>query len=111
MHLLAPLFGSAGFQPHGYCYQWNSGLVWLNVLSDALIALACFTIPITLTWFIRKPRDLPFGWMFGLFGMFIVVCGATHLLEVWNLWHAQYWLAGTAGAGVPVLRGVFLRSL
>src|SRR6202042_2960245 len=21
-------------------------------------------------------------------------CGATHVMEVWNLWHAQYWLAG-----------------
>jgi PAS domain S-box-containing protein len=23
-----------------------------------------------------------------------VACGATHVMEVWNLWHAQYWLAG-----------------
>jgi hypothetical protein len=31
--------------------------------------------------------------MFGLFGVFIVACGMTHLMDVWNLWHAQYWLA------------------
>jgi PAS domain S-box-containing protein len=68
--------------------------VWLNVVSDAFIALAYFTIPFTLLWFIRKRRDLPFSWMFGLFGVFIVACGATHVMEVWNLWHAQYWLAG-----------------
>jgi PAS domain S-box-containing protein len=92
------LFISGEFQPHGFCYQWNSGLVWLNVLSDFLIALAYFTIPITLVWFVRKRRDVPFGWMFGLFGVFIVACGMTHLMEVWNLWHAQYWLAGTIKA-------------
>ncbi|HXJ11991.1 MAG TPA: PAS domain S-box protein [Candidatus Limnocylindrales bacterium] len=42
----------------------------------------------------RKKRDLPFHSMFLLFGLFIVACGSTHLMEVWNLWHANYWLAG-----------------
>lgn len=94
MHYLTQLFTTSGFQPHGYCYQWNSGLVWLNVVSDALIAVAYFTIPIVLLLFIRKRRDLPFTGVFALFGLFIVACGLTHVLEVWNLWHAQYWLAG-----------------
>jgi PAS domain S-box-containing protein len=94
MGFLQQLFGSGDFRPHGYCYLWNPGLVWLNVCSDLLIALAYFTIPAILVWFIRKRRDLPFGWMFALFGAFIVACGMTHVMEVWNLWHAQYWLAG-----------------
>jgi PAS domain S-box-containing protein len=98
VQFLTPLLISGGFQPHGYCYQWNSGLVWLHVISDALIALAYFTIPVILIWFIRKRRDLPFSWMFGLFGVFIVACGVTHVLEVWNLWHAEYWVAGVAKA-------------
>ena len=92
------LFTSSEFQPHGFCYQWNTGLVWLHVLSDVLIALAYFTIPLTLLWFVRKRRDLPFSWMFALFGVFIVACGTTHVMEVWNLWHAQYWLAGVVKA-------------
>jgi PAS domain S-box-containing protein len=94
MDFFRQLFLSGDFQPHGFCYRWNSGLVWLNVLSDTLIALAYFTIPFTLLWFIRKRRDLPFSWMFALFGVFIIACGTTHVMEVWNLWHAQYWLAG-----------------
>jgi len=94
MDFFRQLFLSGDFQPHGFCYRWNSGLVWLNVLSDALIALAYFTIPFTLLWFIRKRRDLPFSWMFAFFGVFIIACGTTHVMEVWNLWHAQYWLAG-----------------
>ncbi len=106
MEFLKTLFSSGGFQPHGFCYQWNTGLVWLNVLSDLLIALAYFAIPIILLRFIRKRKDLPFSWMFALFGVFIVACGTTHLMEVWNLWHAQYWLAGaikatTAAASIP----------
>lgn len=84
MDFFRQLFTSSNFQPHGYCYQWNSALVWLNVLSDGLIALAYFTIPFTLLWFIRKRRDLPFSWMFALFGVFIVACGTTHLMEVFS---------------------------
>ena len=110
MHFLADalkqLFSSGNFEPHGYCYLWKPGLVWLHVISDSLIAAAYFAIPIVLFAFIRKRRDLPFSWIFGLFGLFIVACGSTHLMEVWNLWHGNYWLAGvikavTAAASVP----------
>ncbi|HEY1468660.1 MAG TPA: ATP-binding protein [Candidatus Acidoferrum sp.] len=97
---------SSDFMPHGYCYLWNPGLVWLHVISDALIAIAYFSIPFTLIYFIRKRRDLPFHWMFVCFGMFILACGGTHTMEVWTLWHANYWLSGaikavTAMVSVP----------
>jgi PAS domain-containing protein len=44
--------------------------------------------------------------MFVCFGLFIFACGATHAMEVWTLWHANYWLSGsikalTALASVP----------
>jgi signal transduction histidine kinase len=104
--VMRQLFSSGDFEPHGYCYLWNPGLVWLNVISDSLIAAAYFAIPVVLVPFIRKRRDIPFSWMFALFGVFIVACGSTHLMEVWNLWHGNYWLAGvikaaTAAASVP----------
>ncbi|MFZ3329759.1 MAG: PAS domain S-box protein [Candidatus Acidiferrales bacterium] len=110
MDFLRQLFSSGDFMPHGYCYLWNPGLVWLHVISDALIALAYFTIPFTLLWLVRKRRDLPFNSMFVLFGVFIVACGGTHVMEIWNLWHAEYWLAGmlkavtaTASVGTAIL--------
>ena len=106
MRFLDSLFSSSDFMPHGYCYLWRPGLVWLHVVSDALIALAYFSIPITLIYFIRKRRDLPFNWMFLCFGTFILACGTTHAMEVWTLWHGTYWLSGvikavTAMASVP----------
>jgi PAS domain S-box-containing protein len=115
MEFFKALFSSGGFQPHGFCYQWNAGVVWLNVLSDLMIGLAYFAIPVILLWFIRKRADLPFSWMFALFGVFIVACGTTHLMEVWNLWHAQYWLAGaikavTATASV-ITAGLLVRIM
>jgi PAS domain-containing protein len=102
MDFLRRLFGAGEFMPHGYCYKWNPGLVWLHVVSDSLIALSYFTIPFTLLWFVRERRDLPFSWMFVLLGAFIVACGGTHVMELWNLWHAQYWLAGGSKAVTAV---------
>jgi len=85
---------SSDFMPHGYCYSWKPGLVWLHLVSDVLIAVAYFSIPLTLVYFIRKRKDLPFNWMFLCFGTFILACGSTHLMEVWTLWHGTYWLSG-----------------
>jgi PAS domain S-box-containing protein len=98
MDFLRAFLSPNDFMPHGYCYLWNTRLVWLHVVSDSLIALAYFSIPITLVHFIRKRRDLPFNWMFVCFGVFILACGATHAMEVWTLWHASYWLSGAVKA-------------
>jgi two-component system sensor histidine kinase/response regulator len=98
MVLLNHLSPSDSFMPHGYCYLWNPGLVWLHVISDGLIALAYLSIPVTLLYFARKKRGLPFNWIFVCFGVFIVACGGTHILEIWNLWHANYWIAGVLKA-------------
>ncbi|MEW5980556.1 MAG: PAS domain-containing protein, partial [Acidobacteriota bacterium] len=92
--LISALFASDGFMPHGHCYLWNAKLITLHVVSDALIGLAYTSIPITLIHVIRRRRDVPFGWMFFSFALFIVSCGATHYLEIWTLWNPTYWLAG-----------------
>ncbi len=102
MDFLRQLFGPGEFMPQGYCSLWNPGLVWLHVISDTLLAACYFTIPFTLLWFVRKRRDLSFGWMFGLFGTFLLSCGATTLMEVWNRGHAEYWLAGVLKAVTAV---------
>ena len=84
--------------PHGYCYLWNTRLVWLHVASDGLIALAYFAISAILVWYARKRPDIPFSWVFLPFGAFLISCGLLHAMEIWNLWHADYWLAGAIKA-------------
>jgi hypothetical protein len=106
LDFLQNLFSSGGLMPHGHCYLWNPRLVWLHVISDGLIALAYTSIPFTLVYLARKRRDIPFNWMFFCFGMFIIACGATHVMEIWTLWTPTYWLSGaikaiTAAASVP----------
>lgn len=82
------------FIPHGHCYLWKTDLVGLHLASDLLIAIAYYSIPITLFYIVRKRYDLPFQEIFLLFGVFIIACGTTHLMEVWTLWHPTYWLSG-----------------
>ena len=106
MDFLARLFGQNSFMPHGHCYLWDPGLMRLHLISDSLIAAAYFVIPIALLLFVRKRRDLPFNWMFVCFGVFIVACGMTHVMEIITLWKPYYWISGivkaiTALASVP----------
>ncbi|MBN3922585.1 ATP-binding protein [Nostoc sp. NMS4] len=85
---------SNGFIAHGHCYLWQSGLVWLHIISDATIAIAYYSIPFLLIYFISKRKDVPFNGIFLLFGAFIIACGTGHLIDIWTLWHADYWIAG-----------------
>ncbi len=87
-------FNSGNFIPHGHCYLWKPELVWLNIVSDCAIALAYYSIPIVLVCFIRKRQDLPFHRIFLLFGAFIISCGTSHIMQVWTIWHPDYWLSG-----------------
>ncbi len=82
------------FMPHGCCYLWTPSLIWLHVISDALIAAAYCTIPLTLIHLVRQRRDLTFDWVLIAFGIFILACGATHLMEVITVWHPLYWASG-----------------
>ncbi|KAK6911351.1 Signal transduction response regulator, receiver domain [Dillenia turbinata] len=51
--------------------------------SDFLIAVAYFSIPIELLYFISC-SNVPFKWVLVQFIAFIVLCGMTHLLNVWT---------------------------
>jgi signal transduction histidine kinase len=106
LDFITTLVSSDGFIPHGHCYLWQPGVLWLHVISDSLIVLAYYSIPITLVYFVRKRKDLEFHWMFICFAVFILACGTTHLMEIWNVWHPTYWLSGsikalTALASIP----------
>ena len=89
--------------PHGHCFLWQPGLIWLHVTSDSLIALAYYSIPLTLLYFVKKRAGLAVNWLIVMFGAFIVACGTTHLMSVWDLWHSTYRLEGLIKAITAVL--------
>ena len=88
-----------------------------------LIWLAYVSIPVTLVWFTRRRPDIPFPWVFWMFGAFIIGCGTTHLMEVITSFTPVYRLSGviklltaavslaTAAALVPLVpKALSLRS-
>ena len=94
LELVKNLLSPSYYMPHGQCYLWQTPLVSLFVVSDALIAIAYFSIPVMLIYFVRKRGDLPFSRIFVMFGAFIVLCGIGHLLDILTLWYPAYWVAG-----------------
>ena len=92
--LLIRIFGESAFMPHGHCYLWQPGMLWLQVLSNASIGAAYLCITLTLLALVRRVRDIPFQWVYVAFAIFIVSCGLTHFSDVLVIWHPLYWLDG-----------------
>lgn len=88
------LLDASGFVPRAVCGNWTDWEILLNNVSDLLIALAYVLIPLILVYFARRRKDLPFSWMFFVFGAFIVTCGCTHILEIVLFYYPVYHLAG-----------------
>jgi diguanylate cyclase (GGDEF)-like protein len=95
---LTTLFSTESFMPHGHCFLWLPGVLWLHVLSDVVIALAYFSIPFALARFIRQRKDLIFKPVFVMFGVFILACGLTHLFDIATIWYPVYWAQGMVKA-------------
>ncbi|CAN1160757.1 Serine/threonine-protein phosphatase 5 [Linum perenne] len=53
-------------------------------ISDFFIALAYFSIPLELIYFVKRSAVFPYRWVLVQFGAFIVLCGATHLISLWT---------------------------
>ncbi len=112
--MIADWLVAESFMPHGMCYLWQPGLVGLHIASNAIIALSYFSIPLTLVHIVRKREDLPFDWMFVAFAAFIISCGSGHLMDIWTLWHPNYWVAGVLRAftaGISLWTAIALTSL
>jgi PAS domain S-box-containing protein len=91
---LAELFSQQNFIPHGFCLAWEPGLLGLHLISDSVIAIAYYTIPFALLYFISRRQDVAFRGIFALSGAFILACGTTHVMDVVTLWYPAYWLDG-----------------
>jgi hypothetical protein len=100
---LSWLMSPQDYMPHGMCFLWQPELIALHVASDSLIALAYYSIPIALIYFVWKRTDLAFPTIFVLTGLFILACGTTHVMGVWTLWFPDYRLDGGIKAVTALL--------
>ena len=89
--------------PHGHCYLWQTPLVGLHAISDFLIEIAYFSIPVILLYFvIERDNDFPIR-LIVLFGLFIFLCGVGHLLNIITLWYPIYWVSGAVRAATALV--------
>ena len=80
--------------PHGACLLWKPELIWLNAVSDAILAGAFFATAFVLGLFVWRRRDLMYRGVFGIFAIFVAVCGMTRLLSILTLWVPAYDIEG-----------------
>jgi hypothetical protein len=89
--------GAMNYLPHRYCYLAQPWLIWSNVTMDALIAASYVAIFSCLLWITSRLRRIPeirgFLWIFLSFGLFIVACASTHVMEVVTVWWPLYRLS------------------
>ncbi len=90
------------FMPHGHCYMWKPEILWVHVASDALTAMAYYSIPAAIVYFVLNRKDFVFNWIFVLFAVFIFSCGSTHLMGIWTTWNGTYRLEGIVKATTAI---------
>ncbi|MCX7067066.1 MAG: response regulator [Methylococcales bacterium] len=101
---LINFFDIQNFMPHGYCLGWDSPLLWLMAVSDAVMTLAFASYPIGIAYFVWKRKDLAYRWLYlGFFIAFILTCASTHFLSVVTIWIPLYWLEAYANAVAAVV--------
>ena len=92
------------FMPHGFCFQGRQDVIFLHVVSDAIIALAYFMIPLTLLYFLqRKTLKISFNWAIVLFAAFILLCGITHVVGIITVWNPIYYQEGLVKAATALV--------
>lgn len=106
----------SNFWPHSYCLLSNWHLIAVDVASDALIAASYLTIAWSLFFVARRPERLAIflafiassgAWILrqfaASFGSFILACACTHIVNIWTMWQAVYYVDAVARVICAVL--------
>jgi len=90
--------------PHGACLLWQPELIWINVVSDAFVAISFFATSLVLAIFIaRRRRQVMFSGVLLAFGLFAALCGVTRLFSILTIWVPAYEIeALTKGLLAPI---------
>ena len=73
------------------CGQWTTFHGWLYIISDLIIWLSYFLIPvIIIDYFTKRRTTLKFQKGYFLFAAFILLCGLTHFFDALMFWIPVY---------------------
>lgn len=102
------------WMPHAHCIAGDPVTLCLHVLGDGFTALAYGLIPVLLVLTSWKYRDDYASDLRGLLlhgALFIVNCGLTHALSVWNWWNTNYTLSGAVAFSCAMVSMSFVFRL
>ena len=72
----------------------QNDILWLNVVSDTIIAIVFFSIALTFFFVLNKLRKTSFMPLLILLSLFNIACGISHLFNIWSIWHSNYAIHG-----------------
>lgn len=85
------LFATNQWPARWHCGHWTDFHGWLYIVSDLMVWLAYFLMPIIIIHYARKKKPgLKFHSVYLLFAAFILLCGTTHLLDAFMFWVPAY---------------------
>ncbi len=85
------LFSTSDWPPRWQCGTWTPFQGWLYIVSDLMVWLAYFLMPlIILNYLSKKKAGVKFHKIYFLFAAFILLCGSTHFLDVVMFWVPMY---------------------
>lgn len=91
IEFLKGLFATDKWPARWHCGYWSDFHGWLYIISDLIVWLAYFAIPvIILNYFSKKRTGLNFQKIYLLFAVFILLCGSTHFLDALMFWWPAY---------------------
>lgn len=89
------LFATDLWPARWHCGTWSDFHGWLFIISDLMIWLAYFLIPIIIIrYFTGKKGKVKFSSVYILFASFILLCGSTHFIDAMMFWVPMYRLNG-----------------
>ncbi len=73
-----------------HCGYWSDFHGWMYIISDLMIWLAYFLIPLVIVRYALKRKNVQFYKAYILFAAFILLCGTTHFLDALMFWVPVY---------------------
>jgi two-component system, chemotaxis family, sensor kinase Cph1 len=91
---LKGLFDSSQWPARWHCGYWTNFHGWLYILSDLMIWLAYFAMPVIIFQYVSKRKEaIKYPGIYLLFAAFILLCGTTHFLDAAMFWVPMYRLS------------------
>lgn len=85
------LFDSRLWPARWHCGYWSDFHGWLYIISDLMIWIAYFLIPVIIFNYVsRRKQVIKYSGIYLLFAAFILLCGSTHFLDASMFWLPMY---------------------